>query len=184
MYFVGSADTEFTKRSCNLQFEGSGVHVLIAEDVSLCALLAYMKGFTLDNNKPQSLQSQIVKNIVESCNFARDSRGMTVTGRLGPSRLASLQAVCRAGHFWPCARWFFFRWGLLSSARESGQLPASLSTPTYLACGLRRGRNRITEWRDSSESAKEKMSYISAQRYPKWASNQAAKGDVLLRVER
>ena len=99
MYFVCSADTEFTERSCNLQLEGSGVHVFIAEDVSLCALLAYMKGFTLDNNKAPSMQSQIVRNIVQSCNFAMDSRGMTVTGRLCPSRLASLQAGYRAGHF-------------------------------------------------------------------------------------
>ena len=75
---------------CNLQFEGSGVHVFIAEDVSLCALL-------VDNNQPQSMQSQIVKN-VESCNFARGSPGMTVTGRLCPSHFAASQAGCPAGH--------------------------------------------------------------------------------------
>ena len=132
MHFVGSADTEFTKRSCNLHFEGSGVHVFIAEDVSLCALPTYMKGFTIGNNQPQSTQSQIVKNIVESCNFARGSPDMTVARRLCLSRLAASQAGLPC---WSCliSRTVEdLRWGVLSSARESGAVTCMSFDPNVL----------------------------------------------------
>ena len=41
---------------------------------------------------------QVVKDVVKSCNFARSSPGMAVTGRLCPSRLVALQAGYPAGH--------------------------------------------------------------------------------------